>query len=99
MAERFGGRPRLMPGEISRRELEVLRLFAYGFTRRQAADALFIGVRTVDDHCRNIYARLDLHRGRLHNRDDAVRWAVAHGYLDPTVGVEDRGFTSGARVV
>lgn len=88
MAERFrfAGRPRLMPGEISRRELEVLTVVAYGATYTQAGAALYISPRTVQDHLRNIYARLE-----VTHREEAVRWAVAHGLIDPSAGVDDDG--------
>lgn len=91
MAERFAGRPRLMPGEVSRRELEVLALVAYGATSEQAGAALFISRWTAQDHIRNVLFRLELHR-----REDAVRWAVSHGFLDPTGGVDDSGFPPGS---
>lgn len=84
MADGFPGRPRLMPGEVSRRELEVLRLVAYGATSRKAAAALHIAPSTVQDHIRNLLGRLGLHR-----REDAVRWAVEQGLLDIAGATDD----------
>ena len=92
-SNQFRGRPRLMPGEISRRELEVLRHRAYGENNEQIAAALCISARTVQDHIRNMLARLDLPGGNVTGVENAVRWAVEHGYLDPSAGIDDRGFS------
>jgi LuxR family transcriptional regulator, maltose regulon positive regulatory protein len=45
---------------LTRRELEVLTLIAEGYTNRQIADRLFIGVSTVKKHINHIYNKLDV---------------------------------------
>jgi DNA-binding NarL/FixJ family response regulator len=43
---------------LSRRELEVMRLVAAGRTNREIAGQLYLSVRTVDMHVRNILGKL-----------------------------------------
>ncbi len=45
---------------LSERELEVVRLVAAGKSNQQIADQLFISVRTVETHRKNILAKLEL---------------------------------------
>ena len=45
-------------GELSERELEVLRLVAEGLTNPQVADRLYVSPRTVGFHLRSIYRKL-----------------------------------------
>jgi DNA-binding NarL/FixJ family response regulator len=62
---------------LSEREVDVLRLIAWGHTNRQIADALSLSVRTVEYHRANLSEKLD-----LHSRADLVRYAARHGFLD-----------------
>ena len=48
----------LVPGGLTRRETEVLRLLATGRTNRQIAQDLFVSPRTIDMHVRNLLAKL-----------------------------------------
>jgi DNA-binding CsgD family transcriptional regulator len=43
---------------LSPREKEVARLIAEGYSDKEIARALQIGVRTVETHCSNIYDKL-----------------------------------------
>jgi LuxR family maltose regulon positive regulatory protein len=61
---------------LSRRELEVLKGLAHGFTREEIARISSISVNTVKSAIRNVYNKL----GAL-NRADAVRKATAKGIL------------------
>jgi DNA-binding CsgD family transcriptional regulator len=45
---------------LSERELEVLRLVAQGLTDRQIGDQLFISRRTVSQHMRSIFNKLNV---------------------------------------
>ena len=45
-------------GDLSLRELQVLRLLAAGETNRSIADSLYISIRTVDRHVSNLYTKL-----------------------------------------
>jgi len=64
------------PNALSRREKDVLRLLAHGYTNRQAAEELQLSVRTVEAHRASLMSKLD-----LHNRAELVRWAAANKLL------------------
>jgi DNA-binding NarL/FixJ family response regulator len=59
---------------LSDREREVLNLVARGYTYRQVGKELYIAEKTVENHVRNILAKLHLSR-----RAELVRWAADHG--------------------
>ena len=61
---------------LSARELEVLRLVAEGLTDQGVADQLWISRRTVGQHLRSIYTKLD-----VPSRAAATRFAVEHDLL------------------
>ncbi len=60
-------------GDLSQRELEVLRLLACGLTNAQIAEQLVISPRTVDAHLRSIYNKL-----AVTSRTAAARYAIEH---------------------
>ena len=64
------------PFGLSPREVEVLRLIASGKTNRQIADELVISSRTVDQHVRNILAKM-----ACDNRAEAVARAAHEGLV------------------
>lgn len=64
-------------GELTEREVEILRLIVKGHTNRQIADSLSLSVRTVEYHRSNLMGKLG-----LHTRADLVRYAAEHGLLD-----------------
>jgi non-specific serine/threonine protein kinase len=64
------------PHGLSRRELEVLRLIAAGYTDQQIADALFIGRRTAEWHVRNVLGKLG-----VANRAEAAALAARENLL------------------
>ena len=55
---------------LTRRELEVLRLLARGYTYKEIAADLFISVKTVETHSSNI-----LRKTQQSNRHALTRWA------------------------
>jgi DNA-binding NarL/FixJ family response regulator len=59
---------------ISDRERDVLRLVARGHTYKQVGEELFIAEKTVENHVRNILAKLQLSR-----KQELIRYAVEHG--------------------
>lgn len=58
---------------LTSREIEVLRLVAYGMSDAQIAERLVISLRTVHSHLRSIYRKLE-----VGSRSGATRWAVEH---------------------
>ena len=57
---------------LSRREREVLRLIARGYTYKEVGKALFISVKTVETHVSAVLRKL-----QLSNRHELTRWANA----------------------
>jgi two-component system, NarL family, response regulator LiaR len=57
---------------LTRRELDVVRLFACGATNEDIATDLCIGVRTVEFHVKNIFTKLGA-RDRAHALVIALR--------------------------
>ncbi len=55
---------------LTRRELEVLRLLARGYTYREIGAQLFISIKTVETHASNI-----LRKTQQSNRHALTRWA------------------------
>ncbi|MGW0734323.1 LuxR C-terminal-related transcriptional regulator [Streptomyces sp. NPDC002851] len=68
-----GRPPRGLPGGLSVREAEVLRLVAAGRTNREIAVALTISEHTVARHLNNIFAKL-----QVSSRAAATAFAVSH---------------------
>jgi DNA-binding NarL/FixJ family response regulator len=60
---------------LTDREQDVLSLLAQGMTNKDIAQSLFLSVRTIEAHLRNIYSKL-----AVGNRTEAVLWAVQHGF-------------------
>ncbi len=58
---------------LSQRELEVLKLYAEGYTNSEIADNLFISVRTVESHKTHILQKLN-----LKSQVDLVKIAIKH---------------------
>lgn len=56
---------------LTRRELEVLRLLARGYTYREIAEELFISIKTVETHASNV-----LRKTQQSNRNALTRWAA-----------------------
>ncbi len=63
-------------GELSEREMEVLRLAARGARPLQISQSLSIGIRTVESHMRNIFDKLE-----VTSRYDAIIVARRKGYI------------------
>jgi len=62
--------------DLTRRELEILRLVAEGHSNAGLAKMLWVTEQTVKFHLSNIYRKLD-----VSNRTEASRWAQLHGIL------------------
>ena len=70
------------PIELTRRELEVLRLVAEGYANAAVAKMLWVTEQTVKFHLSNIYRKLG-----VSNRTEASRWAQLNSVLPPFVRV------------
>ena len=72
------GRPAAGGGKLlSRREAEVLRLLAQGFTHQEVADQLVLSIKTVDTYRKRLHEKLD-----LKSRAQLFRFAFESGLLD-----------------
>ncbi|MFF3326235.1 response regulator transcription factor [Streptomyces sp. NPDC002889] len=63
-----------LPGDLTEREVQVLRLVAAGRTNRSIASELVISEHTVARHLSNIFAKLD-----VSSRAAATAYAYSHG--------------------
>ena len=64
-------------GELSDRELEVLKMMALGLTNTEIGQRLYVSVRTVETHRSHIHQKLN-----VRNRAELVRRAKEAGLLD-----------------
>ena len=62
--------------ELSKRELQVIELFAGGFSYKEIADQLNISSHTVESHKKNILEKLE-----LNSIVDLVKYAIKHGII------------------
>lgn len=62
---------------LTEREMEVLQLIAKGKSNQEAADELFIGVKTVKFHVTNILSKLN-----VEDRTQAAIYAFRHGLAE-----------------
>lgn len=69
---------------LTERELEVLALIANGYTNQQAAERLFISVKTIESHRAHIMTKLG-----IRNRAELVRYAIGKGLLQAPEGAPD----------
>jgi two-component system response regulator NreC len=60
--------------QLSAREREVLQLIAEGWSTKQIASHLYVSVKTIETHRRQIMKKLD-----LHNIADLTKYAVREG--------------------
>src|SRR5581483_5319608 len=67
------------PDEVlSERELQVMKLVAEGFSSREIAEQIFVGVKTVETYRARFAEKLG-----LKSRADVVRYALEVGLLSP----------------
>ena len=63
--------------ELSKREIEILKLLSQEYTTQEIADALFISPLTVNTHRKNMLRKLD-----ARNTIGLVKYAIKNGLLD-----------------
>ena len=61
---------------LTKREIEVLRLIAEEYSNPEIAEKLFISIRTVDTHRRNLLEKLD-----VKNTAGLVKYAIKQGLV------------------
>jgi PAS domain S-box-containing protein len=64
------------PAELTRRELEILRLMSNGANTKAMAERLHVSPATVRNHVQNIFGKL-----AVHNRLEAVAYGTRYGLL------------------
>jgi two-component system response regulator NreC len=77
LGARLAAEPPEGEGDLSEREVEVLRLIALGHTNAEIAEQLYLSVRTVESHRAHIQQKL-----RLTKRSELVRYALERGLLE-----------------
>jgi DNA-binding CsgD family transcriptional regulator len=68
---------RSLPGGLTRRQVDVVRLLAAGRSNREIAAELVISPRTAEHHVQDVYARIG-----VATRAGAALYAMEHGLLD-----------------
>ena len=66
-----------LPGGLTDREAQVLRLIAEGLSTREVAGRLVISEKTVARHLANVFAKID-----VSSRTAASAWAHRNGLVD-----------------
>ncbi len=62
--------------KLTKRELEILKYIAEGYTNRQIAEALFLSFRTINTHRTNLMQKLN-----IHDTAGLVRHAIGLGLV------------------
>jgi DNA-binding NarL/FixJ family response regulator len=75
LAKTSAARP--SPGNVTARELEVLKLLALGRSSKEVATELGISVKTVDAHRANIMRKLE-----LRTYSDLIQFAIRHKLIE-----------------
>jgi two-component system response regulator NreC len=65
------------PGDLTEREVEILRLIALGHTNTEIGGQLYLSVRTIESHRAHIQQKI-----RLTSRAELVRYALEQGMLE-----------------
>jgi DNA-binding NarL/FixJ family response regulator len=65
------------PRDLTKREIQILRLVCDGLTNQQIADGLFISIRTVEAHKNNIMQKL-----KIKTTADLIKFAIKNKYVE-----------------
>lgn len=69
--------PTTAPGVISKREMEILRFIAQGFSSKQIADHLFLSINTINNHRKNM-----LQKTGCKNSSELLNFAMKHRLIE-----------------
>jgi DNA-binding NarL/FixJ family response regulator len=69
---------------LSKRQIEVMRLIAEGYSTRKIADRLSLSIKTIEKHRQALMARLDIHEVAT-----LTRYAVSRGLVECNVGTRN----------
>ncbi len=61
---------------LTEREAEVVGLIAHGLSNQEIANRAYLSINSVKTYIRTAYRKMEVTR-----RSQAVRWAIAHGFL------------------
>lgn len=61
---------------LSKRDLEVLKLYARGYTLEEMAQELFIDIRTIQHHSWSILGKMDARRNMRLAIYKAYKWGI-----------------------
>ncbi len=62
---------------LTKRETEILKLYAEGYSNQEIADKLFISIRTVESHKNHIMSKLD-----IKTPVDLIKYAIRNGIVN-----------------
>ncbi|QHL89214.1 response regulator [Nibribacter ruber] len=65
------------PSDLSKREMEVLRLIAEGYTNAEIADKLFASKRTIESHRQHL-----IEKTKAKNTATLIKYAIQQGLID-----------------
>jgi DNA-binding NarL/FixJ family response regulator len=74
------GAPNSKAAQLTSREMEVLQLIAEGKANKETADALGIGIKTVEKHREHLMQKLD-----IHDTAGLTRYAISAGIIESSV--------------
>lgn len=74
--EKLRNPKKVLPNQLTKREIEVLAFVASGKSNKEVAEALSISVKTVETHKTHILIKLG-----LNNNSELVRYAVKHNII------------------
>lgn len=69
--------PEKSGGNLSKREMEVLKLIAEGYTNAEIADKLFTSKRTIESHRQNL-----LEKTQSNNTATLIKYAIHNGLVE-----------------
>lgn len=73
--------------ELTRREAEIGELIAWGASKKEVADRLCLSERTVENHTRNIYDKLDINKAN----ELSAWWFCTHFHISFDLSPLKRG--------